>query len=275
MTDPSAELYLDLLKKTLSYSLWPEPPKPIQRYSVLRPRLRQTLLSAAAKVLDQWDLHLARNAIPTPEQRAEGRDWPLLGDTMIGMKRLNSLQACVETVLQEGVPGDLVETGVWRGGASIFMRGILKAYGITDRTVFVADSFEGLPEPDDRYPEDAGSYFHTQDFLVVSREEVENNFRRYDLLDDQVHFLEGWFEDTLPRAPIDRLAILRLDGDMYSSTMDALTSLYPKLSSGGFCIIDDYEISNCSRAVKDYRSANSIDASITEIDWTGIYWRKP
>ncbi len=74
--------------------------------------------------------------------RMEGRDWPLLGHTMIGIKRLDNLQFCVERVLADDVPGDLIETGVWRGGATIFMRAILKAHGVTDRRVWVADSGE-------------------------------------------------------------------------------------------------------------------------------------
>lgn len=74
---------------------------------------------------------------------------------MVGLKRLDNLQYCVETVLRDGVEGDLIETGVRRGGSCIFMRGILAAYGDTTRKVYVADSFEGLPAPDPgKYPAD-------------------------------------------------------------------------------------------------------------------------
>ena len=76
--------------------------------------------------------------------------------------------------------------------------------------------------------------------LAVPEEEVKANFRRYGLLDDQVRFLPGWFKDTLQDAPIDRIAVLRLDGDLYESTIQALDALYPRVSPGGFCIIDDY-----------------------------------
>jgi O-methyltransferase len=147
---------------------------------------------------------------------------------------------------------------------------------VTDRTVWVADSFAGLPAPDaQRYAADAGDRHHEQSALAVSLEQVQENFRRYDLLDEQVRFLPGWFRDTLPAAPIDRLAVLRLDGDMYESTTDALTVLYPKLSDGGFCIIDDYgAIPGCRAAVEDYRAAHGLTEPITEVDWTGVYWRK-
>jgi len=152
---------------------------------------------------------------------------------------------------------------------------VLAAHGVTDRRVFVADSFAGLPPPDaDRYPHDRGDKHYKQTFLAVSRREVEENFRAFGLLDDQVVFLEGWFKDTLPSAPIERLAVMRLDGDMYGSTIEALEALYPKLSDGGFCVVDDYALPGCRRAVDDFRAANRIESPIVEIDWSGVYWRK-
>ena len=150
---------------------------------------------------------------------------------MVGRLRLDNVHACVERALAEGVPGDLMETGVWRGGVTIFMRAILAAYGVTDRTVWVADSFAGLPPPrPDRYPADRGFDLSNVRYLAVSRAQVEENFARYGLLDTQVQFLEGWFRDTLPEAPSERLAVLRLDGDLYESTHDALVHLYDGLS---------------------------------------------
>jgi hypothetical protein len=269
-------LYLDLLKKALSYSLWPEPLVPVDRFNYLRRPLKRGLLSVASRCFRPLNLQLVIPRSYMDEHRYEGRIWPGYAHTMIGLKRLDNLQSCIETASRDHIPVDLIETGVWRGGACIFMRAVLAAHGVGNRKVLVADSFEGLPKPDvERYPEDAGDghYLHAP-FLGVSREEVENNFRHYGLLDDQVVFLEGWFKDTLPNAPIKQLAVLRLDGDMYGSTMDALFSLYPKLSPGGFCIIDDYAMPNCKRAVEDYREQNQIKAEIQAIDWTGHYWRK-
>ena len=213
-----------------------------------------------------------------PEARKvseEGRDWPSRAMTMIGQKRLDNLQFCIEDVLERNVPGDLIETGAWRGGATIFMRAVLRAHGVTDRTVWVADSFEGMPPPEVRSsPIDAGSDLHESEELAVSLEIVQENFRRYRLLDEQVRFLKGWFKDTLPGAPIERLAVLRLDGDFYESTMDALVNLYPKLSPGGYVIIDDYALGVCKRAVHDYREQHGITEELVEIDWTGVYWQK-
>ncbi len=206
-------------------------------------------------------------------KRLEGRDWPRLAHTMIGLARLDNLQACVEDVLAHGVPGDLIETGVWRGGATIFLRALLKAHGVTDRYVWVADSFAGLPVPRPAfYPQDAGSTLHQFPELAVSLREVQANFARYGLLDNQVRFLQGWFRDTLPAAPIGQLAILRLDGDLYESTRDALVHLYPKLSPGGYIILDDYgAVPACRQAVHDYRTAHGIAEPLQAIDWTAIY----
>jgi O-methyltransferase len=157
-----------------------------------------------------------------PSTRANGRDWPTEAETMIGLRRLDNLEECIIDVLRQGVAGDLIETGVWRGGATIFMRAVLNAYGDRTRTVWAADSFEGLPKPDpDAYPADEGDRHWQKAELAVSLDEVKANFRRYGLLDEQVRFLVGWFRDTLPSAPIERLAVLRLDGDMYESTMVA------------------------------------------------------
>jgi Macrocin-O-methyltransferase (TylF) len=208
--------------------------------------------------------------------RAQGLDWPARAHTMIGLKRLANVRECVESVLADGIPGDLIETGVWRGGTTIFMRALLKVHGITDRTVWVADSFAGLPPPDEaHYPLDRGITLHKFPQLAVTLEQVRDNFGRYGLLDEQVRFLKGWFRDTLPNAPIERLAVLRLDGDLYESTIQALEGLYDKLSVGGYIIVDDYgNVAACRQAVHDFRGRRGIDDPIRPIDWAGVCWRR-
>lgn len=269
-------LYLDLMKKTLAFALWPEPPIPIDMFEYKKFRPTSRLLSFISRVLRRFgELQLVRQRPVTNSHREQGSILPGYAHTMIGLKRLDNLQMCVETVIEEDVEGDLIETGVWRGGACIFMRAVLAAYGVTGRKVYVADSFEGLPEPEpERFPVDRGDRHYLKRYLVISQADVANNFSNYGLLDEQVVFLKGWFKDTLPNAPIEKLAVLRLDGDMYSSTMDALRNLYPKLSKGGFCIIDDYALRQCRQAVDDFRNENGVHEEMKEIDWTGRYWRK-
>jgi O-methyltransferase len=269
---PQEELrdrYLDLLQGSLSHTLYggadamPYPP---------RSRLRRGLL----KFMRKRGLVPVRIVEDQAAQQREGRYWPMFAQTMIGLQRLGNLRSSIETILSEGVPGDLIEAGVWRGGASIFMRGVLAAHGVDDRTVWAADSFRGLPRPDAaRYPDDAEGRWHDADELAVPLDEVRENFRRYGLLDDRVRFLEGWFSETLPTVRDRSWALVRLDGDMYESTMDGLENLYPGLSPGGFLIVDDfYSIDECRKAVMDFRASQGVGDEIRKIDWNAAYWRR-
>lgn len=267
-------MYLDLMKRCLTRTLFSR-----TTYQPFRPKthtlkgavqgLFQTALRASMRV------ELVRPVTTDPDLQAEGRIWPPDAETMIGLRRLDNLQRCIQDVLRDQIPGDLIETGVWRGGAAIFMRAVLKAYGDANRTVWAADSFRGLPQPNpERYPADAGDRHWSFAELAIPLEEVQANFARYGLLDQQVRFLAGWFRDTLPTAPIARLAVLRLDGDMYESTMDALNSLYGKLSVGGYVLVDDFAMPTCRAAVDDFRATHGITEAIEPVDWSGVFWRR-
>ncbi|WP_246740584.1 TylF/MycF/NovP-related O-methyltransferase [Bradyrhizobium sp. LCT2] len=209
-------------------------------------------------------------------RRAVGYDWPATAETMIGVARLRNVRMLLERAIAEKIPGDFIETGVWRGGTCIYARAILMAHHQPTRRVFVADSFRGLPPPDpENYPADTNDPHSTFAALSVSREEVERNFRRYGLLDENVVFVEGWFKDSLPTAPIEKIAVLRLDGDMYESTIQALNALYHKVSPGGFVIIDDYILKNCAQAVDNFRSTHRIDAPLSAVDGAAVWWQVP
>jgi hypothetical protein len=274
MTDDAVSLYLELLKRCVCNLIYQDP--------------------AIPRIGEESDDPLL--APFSMQRRLTGKDWPRYAHTMIGAQRLDNVWSLVEDALRNEVPGDLIETGVWRGGSTIFMRGVLKAHGVTDRSVWVADSFEGYyPEVDAHGVTDksytspgvealalgpAGLPQEVQEKFVLLREgtafdEVLDSFDRYGLLDDQVKFLRGWFSETLPTAPIDRLALLRMDGDFYDATHDTLRSLYPKVSPGGWVIVDDYgTFSECSQAVHDYLDEMSIEADIVPIDDEAVYWQK-
>jgi hypothetical protein len=203
--------------------------------------------------------------------------------SMIPLGRFDNIKHCIQRILQDDVPGDLIEAGVWRGGAVIFMRAALKAYGDTERRVWVADSFEGLPKADpDLFPLEAKA----QSGPVLKKlyknfeaglEEVEQNFATYGLLDGQVKFLKGWFKDTLPTAPVGKLSLIRLDGDFYESTRDCLQHLYDRLSVGGFVIVDDYGEDSwtyCRRAVDEFRAERRIQDELITVDSRCCYWRR-
>jgi Macrocin-O-methyltransferase (TylF) len=246
----AVDLYLDLMKKVLTNTLGDAEP------DVDDPRFTQRFL----------------------EHYIRGRAY-----TMVPLARLDNVQRCMVDVLARGVPGDIIETGIWRGGTTIFMRAVLAAYDVTDRRVWVADSFQGLPEPDhEKFPAEARAHASktlAADYqhFAVSRQDVEANFATFGLLDDQVRFLEGWFKDTLPRAPIDRLSVIRLDGDYYESTMDALTSLYDKLSPGGYVIVDDFGErlwTYCRKAIEDFRRHRGIVDELRRVDSKCYYWQR-
>ncbi len=277
-TTDATRLYLDLLKRSLTGALAEDNDSILGGVRTAgSSSLKRRAANVAGQLASRFKLEIVYKKPYDPAQREVGRDWPSRAESMIGLKRMDNIQQCVQRVLDDDVPGDLIEAGVWRGGACIFMKANLMARGDTSRTVWVADSFQGLPRPNAAlYPADTGDDLHTRSGLGVGADQVRHNFERYGLFDDNVKFLVGWFKDTLPTAPIDKLAVMRLDGDMYESTWQAIEALYPKLSPDGFCIVDDFgsHQSQAGQAIIDYRKANGIDEEIVDIDGFGAYWRK-
>lgn len=264
--------YLDLLEKALLGTLYNDPP--MDPWS-------GRVSDADGKPVEFGKAPGTFFIEPGPfdaKKRELGLDWPATAHTMIGAKRLRQLRLACETVLRESIPGDFIETGVWRGGACILMAGVLREWPALagDRRVFVADSFEGLPTPDPKYAPDKDDWHHAVGaMLAIDEKQVRQNFEQYDLLDENVVFLPGWFKDTLPSIPSDTLSIVRLDGDMYGSTVDAIVPLWPRLSPGGYLIVDDYHaVKGCKMAIDDFRDAAGIDTPMIEIDGKGVYWRK-
>jgi len=263
--------------------------------------------------------------------RILGEDFPTEAHSMIGWRRLTNIQECAEHIFENSVKGDFVETGVFRGGSTIFMRAILKAFESTERKVYACDVFiyekpqDGTTSqfltflsslflrvatqipfrwwkmflyrsvearqrtfPRSEHPSDEwmnmflfmashlGEKLRTIDRRDrTSLEAVKSHFARYGLLDSQVVFLKGYFSETLPKADIQSIALLRCDGDSFESTYGVLRELYFKVSPGGFVIIDDYNtFSDCKNAVDRFRKENSIDAPMIPIDHLSMYWQK-
>ena len=298
----ATEMYIDLMKRCVANILYED--QPTSFYDGER----------GAQAASEFNLY----------RRVAGQDMPTAAHTMIGMHRLDNIRHCFEDVLAKKVPGDFAETGSYRGGGTIFMRALLKAWGVTDRRVFVCDAFvpmeadlpprmffpllraiasvpgksnrrwlykilERMPQKHRAFPlceNPSHDWIETVFWTLrhpetigvgdtTSRAHVESRFARYGLLDEQVVILEGFFADTLPNAPIEKLAVLRLDGDTYESTRDAIQLLYPKLSAGGYCIVDDYHaFDDCKRAIEEYRQQHGIQEPIQEIDNMGVFWQK-
>ena len=301
LSETARECYLDLLQRALTNVLYED--LSLMGYDKSR----------TARLTEGFDL----------ERRSLGEDVPWQAHTMVGWQRLKNVRYCVETAISEDVPGDFVELGVLRGGASIMIRGVMRADGETERKVYACDTFVprarlstftrrfllpvvslfasipirpvqrwicagfirtsgSFPAVDNPSDELIGmTLFTLQNVNLMSYHrgtglnDVKSNFARYGLLDDQVVFLQGYFSDTLSSAPIEKLAVMRLDGDTFESTRDVLKLLYSKLSPGGFCIIDDYHaFTDCQRAVDNFRSEQGITEALVPIDNIGVYWRK-
>jgi hypothetical protein len=200
-----------------------------------------------------------------------------LAHTMIGLDGLENLERCAHRVFADAVPGDFLEAGVCHGGASIFLRALQVAYGEGDRVTWLADSFAGVPPPTHEVDREHELDLTEESvpWMAAGAQAVRDNFETYDLLTNRVRFLPGLFADTLPGAPIERLAILRIDGDLYSSTRDALDALYDRVSDGGYVIVDDYGcLEPCRIAVDEFLAMRGLDPELDQVDWTRVCWRK-
>ncbi len=273
--EASRERYLRLLKRALINLLYPE--LELQLLFLRdesRGNLRGTELKRHLRDLGE------RDPEALAELRARKRDGMAFAHcphTMIGQFRLDNIERCAERIFADGIEGDFLEAGVCQGGATIFMRALQVAYGEAHRRTWVVDSFQGLPPSDKE--EDSRYGLHLEEakepWLAFSEARVRDHFIRYDLLDSQVEFVAGWVAESLPKAEIGPLAMLRLDVDLYSSTQECLDLLYDKVVPGGFIIVDDYAWLDCCRdAVEDFRARRGIEDPIEWIDRSGIFWRK-
>jgi O-methyltransferase len=283
MVISSDDKYLQLLKITLTGSLYEES---YWRYARMPARSEITLKHPGRAVrafiqkgiltfAKEIGIEILRRGPADETAREQGKDWPFVGLTMVGFKRLDNIEECVRRVAETKIPGDFVECGVWKGGSAIFMKAVADRLGLVDRNVWLADSFEGMPKPIMAEDLTSPDYdLSATDQLRSSPEQVLKSFQHLGLYDERVRILKGWFKDTLPFAPIEQIAILRLDGDLYESTRDALQSLYHKVSPGGFVIVDDYSSwAPCQKAVDEFRKGRNIESPIKRIDWTGVYWK--
>jgi O-methyltransferase len=209
--------------------------------------------------------------------RKEGLDWPAQGLTMVGRMRLENIEKLLFNVIEAQVPGDFVECGVWRGGASLYAKGVLKALDVHDRKVHLVDSFEGLPKASQERDRDVWSEMN---FLKVSLEQVQEPFKQLGLFDDGVAFHKGFFKHSLPLlrkqllAEKKNIAVLRMDGDMFESTMDILYNLYDLVSVGGCVIIDDFEIREAKEAVATFLQHHKLTVQYIRIDNFAAYFCK-
>lgn len=251
------DLYLDTLRDFLTGELYGDTMVP--RRSIRR-------------ILSLFGIKLGK--MPKHDQLSSGRAWPQTALTMVGKKRLNNIRKLLSECDSDGVLGDFVECGVWRGGASIYAAAVI-ATSFRKRDVWLCDSFQGLPNPTHKLDRmDPVHLWKDSDVLAVPLSEVQDNFKKLNLLGPNIHFVKGWFKDTLSELPCKRIAVLRADGDMYESTMQIL-GLWRKVSPGGYVIIDDYyDVQGCRKAVDSFFHLYP-DLRPIRIDDASIYFQKP
>jgi hypothetical protein len=273
-SDPMRDRYLSLLKRALANMLYPELELQIQH-------LERGADGLSGLELERFQRDIAQRQavdfVKLLEGKQQGTGPHRFPHTMIGLFRLRNIERCAEQVLAEGIPGDFLEAGVCKGGATIFMRALQIAHGAAERKTFVVDSFTGLPPSDQARDKTYGLELDETRFpsLACGESAVRDHFSRYGLLDRNVEFVSGWLAESLPAAPIGPLALLRIDVDLYSSTLDCLDLLYDKVVDGGFVIVDDYlALKPCRDAVDEFRERRGLPEPIRWIDRSGIYWRK-
>jgi hypothetical protein len=192
-------------------------------------------------------------------------------------------------VILEDVPGDLVECGVG-AGAQIGVMGHAVREHDADKRVWAFDSYRGIPlagpndvdqpgigavDPNRPLPSDLRDLLKSSGVAAHSLDSVQSNLRKWGLPLDRYTFVQGWFQDTVPVSDVGPIAFLRLDGDLYESTKVCLEHLFPKISPGGYLVVDDYAMVGCRKAVDEYLAPHGLtmtplDADVPEVHWCRV-----
>jgi O-methyltransferase len=272
-----ARRYLDLLKVVLLNQAYPE--REAERHHLYRCAIGERKLEVqqffSGQSVPAADVAAVERTHATGQHFGGLLRFVTTAATMVGRARIDSLHDMLDAVRDDAVAGDFVETGVWRGGVCAFAKGYFEAHGMTDRKVWLFDSFAGLPVPE--HPKDdvdlqAAKY----PMLAVSEAEVRTLFLRLGLDLSGCRMVKGFFEKTVPVTPVESIALLRLDGDYFSSTDVVLRHYYDSVSPGGYIVIDDYGVLEpCRQAVDTFRAERNIVTPMVQIDNGGWYWRKP
>jgi hypothetical protein len=240
--------------------------------------------SSSGKVL-VWGkavLQAAEMVVREPSKQSLKLAWLILTVkprfTMVRNKNLLNLYRLVQQVNQQDIPGAIVECGVWNGGASAVMAYASRTdeHHPKHRPIWLFDSFEGLPEPTEKDGHKSlKKYFKGMN--KGSQGEVKRIFSILNLSLNDVHMVKGWFEDTLPKTPVDQIAVLHIDGDWYDSVKVALETLYDHVVPGGFVVLDDYNFwEGCNRALADFLTERQLEDVVLHYpNRSGVYFKKP
>jgi O-methyltransferase len=191
--------------------------------------------------------------------------------TLTRPSRLNVLHGLVRTLDHEGLPGAIVECGVYRGGSAAVMASASRGR----RDVHLFDSFQGLPPPGEKDGRLARENFH-EGWCAGTSDDVRTLLRRLRFPESRLHLHVGWFHDTVPHARLPNIALLHIDADWYDSVMLCLRSLYDAVVPGGFVVLDDYgRWEGCTRATDDFLRERRLAGQVTVRNPPEHFFRKP
>jgi hypothetical protein len=202
--------------------------------------------------------------------------------TMTSIERRYALWQAIHHVAGQGVEGAFVECGVWRGGSTMLAALALRKLGDETRQLWLYDTFEGMSEPTEHdveaatgkpaaeHPDLVGRVIESNVFAYAGLDEVKFNLSHTGYPDQQIHYIQGMVEDTLPQFAPDRIAVLRLDTDWYESTRHELEHLWHRLQPGGVLVIDDYgHWAGARKAVDEFFAGRPDAPLLSRIDYTG------
>lgn len=208
--------------------------------------------------------------------------------SMVSAERMFALFQATRYTISARIPGAFVECGVWRGGSMMMIASTLMRAGFSDRELYLFDTFEGMPKPDETRDVDwqgrraieewrhHSGREHGSDWALASLEEVRTNLATTGYPMDRIHMIKGMVEETIPSKAPSEIALLRLDTDWYSSTRHELEHLYPRLAQGGVLIIDDYgHFQGARQATDEYFACCGVHGLFNRIDYTGRLLVKP
>ncbi len=198
--------------------------------------------------------------------------------TLTSHERVFALRQAVSYVVRAGIRGAIVECGVWRGGSMLAIAHTLIEMGVTDRDLYLFDTFESMPPPGtddvDVWGTPAASFYDAAlahpGYAYLPQEEIHDLLVATGYPDERLHFVKGLVEETIPDAAPETIALCRLDTDWYESTAHEMAHLYPRIVPGGVLIVDDYgHFMGAKRAVDEYLEKENLAVLLNRIDFTG------
>jgi O-methyltransferase len=191
---------------------------------------------------------------------------------MVGLARLKNLVRLAELIDLENIAGDIVECGTWNGGSGALLAQV-GARSPHERMTWLFDSFEGLPAPSEKDGKAAVPY---RGKCRGATDSVREVLGKLAVPETRARIVPGWFQDTLAQAPIQRIALLHIDADWYESVRFVLDTLYPRVTPGGYVVLDDYGYwQGCRTAWEEFQATLPAAPALVSVDGIGCFLRKP